>query len=71
MTKAIVISVVVLSLSSSIVSAGQACCQPQQYYDWGRVRQQNDAARLRGIQQHNRVCNSIKSTGRGVMWTGC
>jgi hypothetical protein len=71
MTKAIIISFVVLGLSSSIASAGQACCQPQQYYNWARVRQQNEMTRLRGVQQHQRVCNSIRSSGRNILWTGC
>jgi hypothetical protein len=69
MTKAIIISFVVLGLSSPIASA--ACCQPQQYYNWGRVRQQNEMTRLRAIQGQQRVCNSIKSSGRNILWSGC
>lgn len=47
------------------------CCQPSSYYNWGRVQQQNQAARLRGIQQQQRLCRSIAASGRHVMWSGC
>ena len=52
-------------------SAKAACCQPSSYYNWGRVQQQNQAARLRGIQQQQRRCRSIAASGRHVMWSGC
>ncbi len=52
-------------------NAHAACCQPSSYYNWGRVQQQNQAARLRGIQQQQRLCRSIAASGRHVMWSGC
>ena len=51
--------------------AHAACCQPSSYYNWGRVQQQNQAARLRGAQQQQRLCRSLAASGRHVMWSGC
>jgi len=52
-------------------NAQAACCQPSSYYNWGRVQQQNQAARLRGIQRQQQLCRSIAASGRHVMWSGC
>jgi hypothetical protein len=71
MKKAIILSsLLALSLPTSLAIAGTAY-QPQQYYNWARVRQQNEMARLRGIQNQQHLCQRLKSSGRNLMWTGC
>ncbi len=69
MKRAIIAALLVLPLLAP--SAQAACCQPSSYYNWGRVQQQNQAARMRGIQQQQRLCRSLASSGRHVMWSGC
>ena len=71
MKSAIILTLIILLGLPASSAVANACCQPQQYYNWGRVRQQNEMARLRGIQQQQRVCRNIKSSGRAVLWSGC
>lgn len=39
--------------------------------NYSQIQRKQNAARIRAMQQHQRTCNYIKSTGRAVMWTGC
>jgi hypothetical protein len=48
-----------------------SCCQPSQYYNWARVRQQNAAQQQRGIQQQQRLCASLRASGRVTLPAAC
>jgi len=61
---------ILLAMPVSSVLAG-SCGQPQQYYNWTRVRQQNAMQQLRGIQQERRLCSSLKSSGRVALPAAC
>jgi hypothetical protein len=41
-----------------------AATNPSAYYDWGRVRQQNEAQRLRSIQNEQHLCATLPATAR-------
>jgi hypothetical protein len=70
MKKAIILSLLILTMPGSVAMAGTPY-QPQQYYNWERVRQQNEMSRRRSIQQQQHLCQSLRSSGRNLMWTGC
>jgi hypothetical protein len=61
---------ILLAVPVSSALAG-SCGQPQQYYNWPRVRQQNAMQQLRGIQQERRLCSSLKSSGRVALPPAC
>lgn len=67
----IVIAALVIALPVLPRPAEAACCSANSYYNWGQVYRQNNAARLRGIQQQQRVCASIRAAGRVQLPPAC
>lgn len=41
------------------------------YVNTAQLYQRNQMAHLRSMQQQQRLCNSIKSSGRTILWSGC
>jgi hypothetical protein len=63
---------VIIGLSSAPARAAMDYgCRPGSCYNWEQIRQQNEIQRQRGLQQHRRVCQGIKSSGRTILWSGC
>jgi hypothetical protein len=71
MNRTIVFAAMLLMAFPARSAVAGSCCQPSQYYNWARVRQQNAAQQLRGTQQQQRLCASLKASGRVTLPAAC
>lgn len=65
-------AVALLPLTDAMAAGPLRCSEGScGYGNTAQLYQRNQMAHLRSMQQQQRLCNSIKSSGRTILWSGC